>query len=255
MWEQGLGAATGALMGLPPDGDWQHDLGLRGTVFPISEDERLYLGAKHTIPELPQQSGILIWRGFEGIVRTVVEEVRDLPGRPDVVVIRAGEGVPGIGGISLDAPGNVWSEVVTAGYPEDAVDARPEERMLSVRGLRGYITRSVDPGRLIGYAGHSYELSFAVPSGMSGAPLVVQADNAMLGGVIGVCVGSTDARTTEWEVERDGDGVARRNYRVVEFGVASLLHSNDVEPFTGKRLLEVMGWGPGMAQRFKGGPI
>jgi hypothetical protein len=90
---------------------------------------------------------------------------------------------------------------------------------------------------------------------MSGAPLVVQADNAMLGGVIGVCVGSTDARTTEWEVERDGDGVARRNYRVVEFGVASLLHSNDVEPFTGKRLLEVMGWGPGMAQRFKGGPI
>jgi len=255
MWEYGLGASVGALLELGEDLDWSNDHGLRGTVFPISESERLYIGAKHTIPVSPSQSGIMIRNKGETVIKTVVEEVREIPGRPDVVVIKARDGVLGIGGISTEAPRGVWTEVASAGYPEDAIDARPEVRLVSVRGLKGYITRPLPVGEAHGFPGDSYELSFAIPAGMSGSPLVNPKDIGLMGGVVGVCVGSHEARTTEWELEIDDVGASRRNYRVVEYGVASVLLSDDIDPFTGKPLIEVMGWGAGGAKEYKGPPM
>lgn len=245
MWEYGLGASTGALVELPPGDNWDNDLGLRGTVFPISYSERLYIGAKHTVPEAPQRCGILIWHKQERIVRAVVEEIREIRARPDLVVMRATEGVPTLGGISVDGPGLIWTDVVTAGYPEDVLIYQPDQTLVSVRGLKGYITRQVDPGVIVGYKGAAYELSFPIPTGMSGSPLAKETTSGLTGGLIGVCLGSHQTSTTEWEEEEDADGRVTRRYRVVELGVASLLGVQDIEPFTGRQLIDVMGWGAG----------
>jgi hypothetical protein len=43
-----LAESAGALINLGDEG-WENDSGPLGTVFPISEPERLFLGARHTL--------------------------------------------------------------------------------------------------------------------------------------------------------------------------------------------------------------
>ena len=66
----GFGESAGALLRLPPDGDWNNGKGLLGTVFPVSERERIFLGARHTLADPPDQMGIVIWKGQQ-ILRTL----------------------------------------------------------------------------------------------------------------------------------------------------------------------------------------
>jgi hypothetical protein len=102
------------------------------------------------------------------------------------------------------------------------------------RALKGYVTRRLFPGHVLTVTGDAYELSFAVPRGLSGAPLVAFGPNA---GLMGVCIGSHQAETSDWEEEIDTDGVKRRKVRVVEYGVASVLEGGDIIPFVDKPLV------------------
>jgi hypothetical protein len=53
-----------ALIRLGPHG-WDDDEGPLGTVVPISESERLYMGARHTLVDSPM--GIMTWHRGEGV--------------------------------------------------------------------------------------------------------------------------------------------------------------------------------------------
>ena len=61
-------------------------------------------------------------------------DVGDVEGQPDLVVLRTEEGAPSFGGLAPFLPDDlpVWLDVETAGYPEDAVRARPQETLISV---------------------------------------------------------------------------------------------------------------------------
>lgn len=102
-WFQ-VGGGVGALVELPENADWSASIGLLGSVFPISESERLFMGARHCLPEPPTRAGIMIWRG-EQLVRALVLEDGDVEGQPDVVVLRADDGVPPVAGFATN-----WSE-------------------------------------------------------------------------------------------------------------------------------------------------
>ena len=246
MWEKGLGHAVGALLVVPYEGGWDEANVLLGTVFPISEEEALFIGAKHTFPGPTVRTGILIWRN-DRMVRTLVEEVRDLPGHPDIVVIRAGDGAPSNCGVAAGQVG-IWTDVTTVGYPEDAIHRQnPEETLLTVRGLKGHVSRHLDPGQAPGVQGAALELSFPIPSGMSGAPLVSTGGSYLTGGLMAVCIGSLTQTTTPLEDELREDGTLVVRHRMVEYGIACPLNPSVLVPFVEKPLIKVVGFGEGGA--------
>jgi hypothetical protein len=121
MWSR-IGSAAGAFVALPKGDDWENSGDLLGTVFPLSESERLFMGARHTLPEPPMKAGIMIWEGSERILRTLIVDEGEVENQPDLVVLRAEECVPSFGGLATVADElPVWLDVATAGYPEDAV--------------------------------------------------------------------------------------------------------------------------------------
>jgi len=89
----------------------------------------------------------------------------------------------------------LWQDVFSLGYAESAV-ARGENFITpDVRGLKGHIVRKLPSGHLLTKPHpEAYELSFSIPSCMSGSPLVLRWDDEAPEGapfpLLGVCVGT-----------------------------------------------------------------
>ena len=89
------------------------------------------------------------------------------------------------------------------------------------------------------------ELSFAVPAGLSGAPLFLP-DAGEKHSLLGVCVSSHESETQEHiyeEIDEDGGIFRERRLRVEQFGIAhSLAPLADWRPqvLRGKTLKEVL---------------
>jgi hypothetical protein len=109
------------------------------------------------------------------------------------------------------------AEVSVVGYPEDLyLDDQGEPRPRA-RLLKGHIQRiesSADEADRRG----DLELSFACPGGLSGAPVVLQGGQI----VVGVVIGNRDSSTTENSTEtlRGAETVTREVARYVSFGAA-----------------------------------
>jgi len=106
----------------------------------------------------------------------------------------------------------VWQEVATLGYPMSVTHKTAEEYRVRQRGHRGYVQRWIRAGEGVFDSPSSFELSFPVTRGLSGAPLFIhQRDNSVL--VIGVCVGSLSTESVDYEsiiVEEGGQRSRKR---------------------------------------------
>jgi hypothetical protein len=139
----------------------------------------------------------------------------------------------------------VWQEVATLGYPVSVTHKSAEHYKVRQRGHRGYVQRWIRAGDgLLGESPSSFELSFPVTRGMSGAPLFIhQRNHTEL--VIGVCVGSLSTESVDYEnviVEEGGATLKEKKVRVEEFGIAHdvrPLHEWRLEIANGKTLLEL----------------
>ena len=116
---------------------------------------------------------------------------------------------------SCFAPANTgkvwaWQDVYAAGYAESAVSRDGTSVRPDTRSLKGYVVRKVSPGRFLADVGDhpaAFEVDFAIPHCMSGAPLVLRygPDETPPPGepfpLLGVCVASeaiTIGKDTEY---------------------------------------------------------
>jgi Trypsin-like peptidase domain len=179
----------------------------RGSTFPISEAHGLYLGAGHTIPpDREDELRIAIQNTSGRLVVTKVLDVEVLEGQPDVVVLQAEDGSPPYLPLAAE-PAFIWESAAAAGYPDGDMREAESGTIPGIRGLTGTVTRKVEAGDELGVKGPAYEMSFAIPAGMSGGPVL----SMRLGypfGLIGVCLGNVSATSyvSGEVVEKTGEG-------------------------------------------------
>lgn len=147
---------------------------------------------------------------------------------------------------------HTWSDVTTFGYPTTAQNVTPNEFWIYGRGLKGYLHRHAKAGQLQG-GRHpdAFETSFAMPKGLSGAPLFVYNNPRDI--VIGVCVGVNSGETTEFmleEVQDNGEVRTERRVRVEEYGLA-----HDLRPLLDFRPVNLDGQTLVESARFDGGGL
>jgi len=122
---------------------------------------------------------------------------------------------------------SVWQDVATMGYPLNAVSGEPDALMFNLRVHKGYIQRVLPPGTLrLANNPESFELSFLLCKGLSGAPIFIHSGEKDF--VIGVCVGSARTETLEnefSEIQENGDVYKEKIMKIEEFGIA-----NDIRP-------------------------
>lgn len=94
----------------------------------------------------------------------------------------------------------MWTDVYTAGYPASIVGMADGRFDIDARGHRGTVLRQVNARQPYLFEHPDlFELSFAITSGLSGAPLVLRGITGPDGKAIpyfvlaGVCVGSVDS--------------------------------------------------------------
>lgn len=83
---------------------------------------------------------------------------------------------------SCFAPGDTrkvwaWTDVYTAGYAASAVSQDGDHVRPDTRSLKGYIVRKVPAGEFLAIVGphpSAFEVSFSIPVGISGSPLVMR---------------------------------------------------------------------------------
>ena len=206
---------------------------LLGTAFFIN-GEGVFLTARHVLQEIPQAQ-------FHELVYGLCIKSEDTSAANVFAILRGWESAPEPYDIALgrvDArsrswfsrPEGIraapWRDVAALGYPETGLNTAAGNFNIHARMLKGYVQRLVDAGEIELIAPHPvcYELSFAVTSGMSGAPLF-----AAEGGrqeLKGVCVGSYSAEVTEYRstlVEDDGRRLEERSVKVEQIGIAECL--------------------------------
>jgi len=143
----------------------------------------------------------------------------------------------------------IWQDVQTLGYPQSAMSMEGERVRSDVQGLKGYILRKLPQGNVL-MKEHpiSYELSFPIPIGLSGAPLVIRFTDLFSGELafplLAVCVGSHQTELVDFsyeEVEESGTKFKEKKVKIIEYGIAHDLWSlKDWEPkcLEGKTLKE-----------------
>jgi len=111
-------------------------------------------------------------------------------------------------------------DVATHGYPH-ALSPQQDFNALTGRGHKGYIVAEL-PHRVDGFDTHflSYEVSFQVPLGLSGAPLLYGSPSTVGGVLIGTKETSMILRV-EKEITREGTQVeVYQREQIVHYGVA-----------------------------------
>ena len=219
-----------------------------GSTFPVSEAHRLYLGAAHSIDSIPaEKQGELRIMTFSGsgLKVTPVRAVEVLAAHPDVIALQAEDGMAPYAKLAADEA-FVWEQVRAVGYPEmDIRDLERGKRTADVRGLVGSVSRKVEPGQTLKVKASAYEVSFAIPNGMSGGPVFL-ANVGVGSGLIGVCLGNWTASSTLFEetVETsEGQVETTKESRIIEYGFAANLNRYADEPIAlvGKTLRQLMG--------------
>ena len=186
-----------------------------GSAFPINREMRLYLAARHTIPNDDRGLSLMV-RVAGRFQTTPVEQMEVLPGQPDVVILRAADGIPPLVGLA-ESGAFLWEDVYAAGFAD--LDIRQLEsgtQSLNLRGLKGSVTRAVEADDTLKIRGPAYEVSFAIPKGMSGGPVYLFEPFPRYG-LVGVCLGNIRSSTGLWYEEPD-EG------ETVTYGVVAVLH-------------------------------
>jgi Trypsin-like peptidase domain len=115
-----------------------------------------------------------------------------------------------------------WSDVVTYGYPETALNVSLEGFWIYGRGFKGYIHRLVKSGQFAsGSHPDAFEVSFAMHPGLSGAPLFLPDRKKWV--AVAVCVGANRAEVLDFEyeeIQESGEVHRERRLRVEEYGIA-----------------------------------
>ncbi len=129
-----------------------------------------------------------------------------------------------------------WLNVATLGYPESALNVSPAGYYINLRAHKGYIQRVVSPNELTHLGKHKtlIELNFAVPRGLSGAPLFTE--NGAKKVLLGICIGSFSSELIDYEyIERfeDQSTHTERNLKVEQYGIA-------------QDILEILDWKPNL---------
>ena len=117
-------------------------------------------------------------------------------------------------------------DVQATGYPNSAVSNDLDQWRPDVRFLKGSIVRRVPAGNFLMQShAATFELSFAIPRGISGGPLYVVRGRAFE--VIGVCTGNHKSELTDFEhTEIDEVGQSKfreKKVRVEQYGLAEEL--------------------------------
>lgn len=118
----------------------------------------------------------------------------------------------------------IWLDVATLGYPETALNVTDENFNIHLRALKGYVQRKIKANELPSHRPHPecFELSFAVPNGMSGTPLFSPKNGQEL---IGVCVGSVDSEITVFSQTGIEDGAIHYKEKVTRIEQYGIAHS------------------------------
>lgn len=140
----------------------------------------------------------------------------------------------------------VWQDVGTYGYPEEAVTGPAESMNLNLRAHKGYIQRLIRKGDVFAapYA-VGYELNFLLARGLSGAPLFVH--DMPKDRVIGVCTGSFRSEVVEdeiVEIQDNGSKYVEKRVSISQYGLSeSILPLLDWKPegFGGGTLAQLSG--------------
>jgi hypothetical protein len=216
-----------------------------GSTFPINDAHRLYLGAAHSIPEGREDDLRIMAFLDSGLKVTRVTDVEVLAQHPDVVALQAEDGLPPRTKLAADEA-YVWEQVCAVGYPE--VDIRELEsgnRTADVRGLVGSVSRKVEAGQALAVKAAAYEVSFAIPNGLSGGPVFAM-DVGVRRAFVGVCLGnSSTSSTIYYEAVETSEGQIKttQESRIIEYGVVANLNRYADEPIglVGKTLRQLMG--------------
>lgn len=102
---------------------------------------------------------------------------------------------------------DVWQDVATLGYPDEAIGGDADSLRLNLRVQKGHIQRRLEPGDLLHRPElRGFELSFLLAGGMSGSPIFVHGpDNDA---VVGVSVGTFGSETMISEITKVQDNGA-----------------------------------------------
>jgi hypothetical protein len=112
-----------------------------------------------------------------------------------------------------------WHDLHVFGFPGYLVEDIPLKGLF----LKGYLTREIMPGEMLGIQKVSfgcYSMSFPIPKGMSGSPVF---RTGQIHPLVGICLGSYEISTTLWEnsyLETNGEKITERNQRIIENGIA-----------------------------------
>jgi Trypsin-like peptidase domain len=126
-----------------------------------------------------------------------------------------------------------WDDIRSFGFPDElARSSDLRKYRLEPRFMRGYVMRQLRPSSdETGVTAASLELSFAVPQGMSGSPLLITTQRGVA--LAGIAVGSRDIQVVEYQhVEQRADGGEHfeRTARIVEVGIGVRLAPLSAEP-------------------------
>jgi hypothetical protein len=216
-----------------------------GSTFPVNEAHCLYLGAAHSIPAGRERDLQVLALLDSGPKVTRVTAVEVLAYHPDVVVLQAEKGLPPWKRLAADEA-YVWEQVCAVGYPEmDIRELESGKRTADVRGLVGTVSRKVEAGQALAVKASAYEVSFAIPNGMSGGPVFAGNVGVPLG-LVGVCLGNwTASSTLYYEAVETNDGQLKttQESRIIEYGIVANLRRYADEPIglVGRSLRELMG--------------
>lgn len=199
-----------------------------GTAFFISSDGH-FLTAKHVIDACradPSRSyGLIVKTARDGSnLVAPLTNVEDADAPWDVTIGKIEYPTMSWVRWPVAADATEWSDVATFGYPESALRASPAQFDIHLRVLKGYVVRQLngdDYGPSGGQA-PGLELSFAVPQGMSGAPLFLPGNEAHFD-LVGICVSSHQTEVSEYvheEIEEGGAIFRERRLRVEQYGIA-----------------------------------
>lgn len=116
-----------------------------------------------------------------------------------------------------------WLNVATLGYPETAFNVNPADYYINLRAHKGYIQRIIAPNELSYLGPHKtlLELNFAIPCGLSGAPLFKV--NGSKNILLGVCIGSHTSEIVDYEYNShidDQSTHSERKVKVEQYGIA-----------------------------------
>ncbi|WP_129590264.1 serine protease [Roseovarius nitratireducens] len=122
----------------------------------------------------------------------------------------------------------VWQEVATLGYPDEAVISGNEDGLrLNLRAQKGFVQRQLKPGDLLHRPNLTgYELSFLLAGGMSGAPIFVY--EGIRDRVVGISVGTYGSETMiseRTETLEDGTEFREIMQSLNRYGVAESVSS------------------------------